>query len=299
MRLGRLLLCILGITRIAVAQAAPRPQVANQANKGGDSPASTGRGPNATKQGSFHPNGVAVGMGVAVPGAIVCDDLASVRLVARRYMQHWEDAEQDVMTHGASKILRGPSSHAPKPSAYGCSLLPAGTPVQVTKSLPGAVVLTAKASDGHTVHGVTQSNMVGQPPDETQSEGVKPSSSGIGPDTSQPVQPGKNGVGFPNCISCPDPSMPSAELGKNFQGTVKLQIVVGVDGHTRDIQVLNSLGHDFDEAAIAAVTRWIFRPVTGPNGAPVPTIADSERNRSGFRADCDHHSALIAITIPN
>ncbi len=217
-------------------------------------------------------------MGVAVPGAIVCDNLESVRLVASLYMQHWEDAEQDVMTHGASKVSRGPSSPAPKPSAYGCFLVPAGTPVQAIKSLPGAVVLTARTSHGHTIRGVTQSNMVGQPPEQSPSEGVKPSTRGIEPDTSQLVQPGTNGVGFPSCIYCPDPSMPAAERAKNFGGTVKLQIVVGVDGRTGGIQVLDSLGHDFDEAAVAAVTRWRFKPAVGPNGAPVPTIARVEVN---------------------
>ncbi len=72
--------------------------------------------------------------------------------------------------------------------------------------------------------------------------------------------------------------MPAAERAKNFGGTVKLQIVVGVDGRTGGIQVLDSLGHDFDEAAVAAVTRWRFKPAVGPNGAPVPTIARVEVN---------------------
>jgi protein TonB len=44
------------------------------------------------------------------------------------------------------------------------------------------------------------------------------------------------------------------------EGTVVLDIVVGEDGHVRDVQVAQGLGHGLDQAAIAALHACQFSP---------------------------------------
>jgi len=61
---------------------------------------------------------------------------------------------------------------------------------------------------------------------------------------------------------------PEARLAA-IQGTVVLDVVVGVDGRARVVQVVSGLGYGLNEAAIAAVMGCHFRP--GQNGdVPVP-----------------------------
>ena len=45
-------------------------------------------------------------------------------------------------------------------------------------------------------------------------------------------------------------------------------LTVTPDGRTRDIKVVSSLGMGLDENAVAAVSRWTFKPAT-INGKPV------------------------------
>jgi protein TonB len=44
------------------------------------------------------------------------------------------------------------------------------------------------------------------------------------------------------------------------EGTVVLDVVVGPDGRTRDIKVVEGLGHGLTEAAIAALQKCRFSP---------------------------------------
>lgn len=110
----------------------------------------------------FHPNAIAKSL-TAAPGAIVCPDFASVRLLFGLYKNYWEDSMQDTMTNGQSRILRGPSAPAPDPALYGCSLLKPGTPVEARNGeglLNGIPMVTAKLQDGTMIHGVTIPNML-------------------------------------------------------------------------------------------------------------------------------------------
>ena len=47
-----------------------------------------------------------------------------------------------------------------------------------------------------------------------------------------------------------------------IEGTVELELVVDVDGSTREVKVRRGLGHGLDQAAIAALKRCRFRPGT-------------------------------------
>src|SRR5688572_17209095 len=55
-----------------------------------------------------------------------------------------------------------------------------------------------------------------------------------------------------------------------LQGAVRLQAIVRSNGTVDSVQVLQGLGMGLDEAAVAAVRQWRFRPATR-NGVPVDT----------------------------
>ncbi|MGA9568420.1 MAG: energy transducer TonB, partial [Candidatus Korobacteraceae bacterium] len=81
---------------------------------------------------------------------------------------------------------------------------------------------------------------------------------------------GKGGVTVPQVIFNPEPSFSEEARKAKQQGVVMLLAVVGIDGHTYDIRVAQSLGMGLDEKAIEAVNRWRFRPAT-LNGQAVAT----------------------------
>jgi hypothetical protein len=110
----------------------------------------------------FHPNAVATSF-MAAPGAIVCQDFASLRLVFDLYSHHWEDTMQDKLTNGQSQVLRGPPSPTPDLKVHGCSLVRPGTPVYVENSdafTTGIPKVSTKLPDGTMVRGVTLPKML-------------------------------------------------------------------------------------------------------------------------------------------
>ena len=107
-------------------------------------------------------------------------------------------------------------------------------------------------------------------PDSPKGAGVEQSLPASGGESGGgPFSPGKNGVGFPSCVYCPDPEYTDEAIKAKFQGSVVLQLIVGPDGLTSNIQVLKSAGLGLDEKAIEAVRSWRFKPASGPNGKPV------------------------------
>lgn len=82
--------------------------------------------------------------------------------------------------------------------------------------------------------------------------------------------PGRRGVTVPQVIFDPEPTFSEEARKSKTQGTVRLLLVVGKDGHPYDVRVRESLGMGLDEKAIEAVNRWRFRPATF-NGLPVAT----------------------------
>ena len=65
-----------------------------------------------------------------------------------------------------------------------------------------------------------------------------------------------------------------ARLAK-LEGSVLLSLVVGADGHPRDIQVARPLGLGLDESAVENVRAWQFRPGT-KGGTPVDVLVNEE-----------------------
>jgi len=72
----------------------------------------------------------------------------------------------------------------------------------------------------------------------------------------------------PSLTKFVDAVYPPDAYTQGISGTVELELVVGVDGKPRDVKVLTSAGHGFDEAALAAVQQFEFRPAT-KDGQPM------------------------------
>jgi TonB family protein len=87
---------------------------------------------------------------------------------------------------------------------------------------------------------------------------------------------GIGGIGFPKCVSCPDPSYSDQARAAKISGNVVLHLIVTPEGHTGNIQVKRSLGYGLDEQAVEAVANWLFKPVVGPDEKPVPVWTDIE-----------------------
>jgi TonB family protein len=63
----------------------------------------------------------------------------------------------------------------------------------------------------------------------------------------------------PKAISSPAPQYPPHQKGR---ATVMVSTLVGEDGIPKDLQVVRSAGHDFDQAALNAARQWRFKPPT-------------------------------------
>jgi len=112
----------------------------------------------------FQPNARAKALG-AVPGGLVCPDESTIQFVFASYSQHAEDVMQDAVTDGAAHLVRGPNAPSPRPDLFGCSVVPAGSPVQIKRDvLPGVVEVIEQKPNGEFVYGVTQVNMLSQIP---------------------------------------------------------------------------------------------------------------------------------------
>jgi TonB family protein len=68
------------------------------------------------------------------------------------------------------------------------------------------------------------------------------------------------GVSAPRTLYAPDPDYSDEARRAKFQGTVVLWMIVGPDGHPRDLRVIRSVGMGLDEKAIEAVRSWRFDP---------------------------------------
>jgi TonB family protein len=89
---------------------------------------------------------------------------------------------------------------------------------------------------------------------------------------------GVGGIGFPKCVTCPDPTYSDVARSAKVSGVVVLHLIVTAEGQASNIQVKRSLGYGLDEQAIEAVGNWRFEPAVGPEDKPVPVWTDIEVN---------------------
>jgi TonB family protein len=86
-------------------------------------------------------------------------------------------------------------------------------------------------------------------------EGAKESVNCLGP-----VKP-------PTVVHQMDPTPPRSSSGTNI---VTMSVVVGTDGKPHDLRVTSAPNRDYDQAALAAVQQWRFKPATC-DGEPMET----------------------------
>jgi TonB family protein len=83
------------------------------------------------------------------------------------------------------------------------------------------------------------------------------------------------GVTPPVPIYRVEPEFSELAREAGFQGSVLVKLVVGPDGLVQSPSVVKAIGMGLDEAALAAVQQWKFKPGT-KEGQPVPVFAQIE-----------------------
>jgi TonB family protein len=85
-------------------------------------------------------------------------------------------------------------------------------------------------------------------------------------------RPGRDGVSFPECAVCPDPSFTQEARAANYSGIVLLQITITPQGSVGDMHVVDGDKYGLGEAARKSVARWKFKPSRNREGQPVPVV---------------------------
>jgi TonB family protein len=75
-------------------------------------------------------------------------------------------------------------------------------------------------------------------------------------------------VSPPKALFAPDPGYTAEARRAKLQGTCTLELVVGPDGHPRNIRVTHPLGGGLDEKAIENIQQWRFEPAM-KDGKPI------------------------------
>lgn len=81
---------------------------------------------------------------------------------------------------------------------------------------------------------------------------------------------GRDGIGEPVCVYCPQPPYTEEARKARYQGTVLVEVTIQPDGRATDVRVVRGLGMGLDENTIQTVRQWRFKPVLGPGNRPVP-----------------------------
>ena len=82
------------------------------------------------------------------------------------------------------------------------------------------------------------------------------------------LRAGKGGVGFPECVHCPDPGFTPEARAAKYEARVMLKLVVTQEGNAVNIRVEKGAQYGLTEAAMKAVRKWKFKPAL-QNGKPV------------------------------
>ena len=87
---------------------------------------------------------------------------------------------------------------------------------------------------------------------------------------------GVNGVGLPTCFYMPNPPYSDEARKAKYSGVVLVEAVITVDGRVTNPRVIKSPGLGLDESTTNTMRTWRCKPVTGPNGKPVPVLVPFE-----------------------
>ncbi len=88
--------------------------------------------------------------------------------------------------------------------------------------------------------------------------------------------PGRNGISYPRCLSCPTPAYSEEARREKVSGNILLRFVVTPEGRTAKISVMRSLGYGLDDQAVETVRQWVFDPARGPDGKPIAVCVTAE-----------------------
>ena len=114
-------------------------------------------------------------------------------------------------------------------------------------------------------------------------------SGGVGSGVGAGVGPGSGGgfgggvfhiggsVTAPRVLYQPDPEYTEEARKAKYQGVCVIWLIVGPDGHPRDVRVARTLGMGLDQKAIEAVRQWKFEPAM-KDGKPVAVQLNVEVN---------------------
>jgi len=90
----------------------------------------------------------------------------------------------------------------------------------------------------------------------------------------------KFGRGFsePVCIRCPQPAYTEDARKAKFQGTILVELTIGLDGHVEEVVPLRGLPYGLTRATVATVKTYQFKPPIGPDGKAVKVRITIETN---------------------
>jgi hypothetical protein len=93
-----------------------------------------------------------------VPGALICQDYATLSSLMRLYGEAWEEQTQDRLMAGRERPLKGVPMEYPDPTDYNCVLVPSGRSMAIER---GGIVPKARVylEDGEVYSGVTNPYM--------------------------------------------------------------------------------------------------------------------------------------------
>lgn len=85
----------------------------------------------------------------------------------------------------------------------------------------------------------------------------------------------------PRPLSVPQPAYPEAAIASGISGKVRVQLTIDESGKVIETQLLQRLGREFDEAALAAVRAARFEPATDCGKATRSTFTIALRFSAG------------------
>jgi len=78
----------------------------------------------------------------------------------------------------------------------------------------------------------------------------------------------EQGVRPPQLLQRTEATYPPAALAERREGSVTAEVTVDATGHVTDPKIVESGGKEFDDAALAALSHWVFAPAE-ESGKPI------------------------------
>ena len=185
------------------------------------------------------------------PGAIVCSNFDKVLALEDLYVDYKSRQQVWSSAGGAEsrklyEAMHGPEE-APNPEAFGCVMLPPGTPIVETELLVTATSRVVVRFDHQEIAGFTDRRMLmGEPK--------------LDPVNALPL----SGKVEPYPIYRAEVNYPEEARQLHLEGIVRVKLTVNCDGLPNDVRVADGprVGHGLEEEAVNNVSRWRFRPAS-------------------------------------